>query len=70
MSELSQNVFDLSAFRNKKQEIVAAKFIKKTPVIMTKKNQELNTKIDNIKKSIQRINSLMEELKSISHNKE
>ena len=72
MSELNENVFDLARFRSQKhsltQDIQSShsilKILPNTPLKVTGK--ELGSHIDNIKQSIQRINKLMEELRTIS----
>ncbi|MES2614834.1 MAG: hypothetical protein V4591_05415 [Bdellovibrionota bacterium] len=63
MQEVEANVLDLAGFRSKKKDLQAASF---QPFTKPLSQQELGSQIENIKQSIQRINKLMAELKSIS----
>ena len=66
-AQLEGNIFDLSLFRAKKQEILEEIVVAPKPLGKSSlSTQELGTQVDNIKKSIQRINQLMAELRTIS----
>jgi hypothetical protein len=69
MSEPHDNVFDLERFRSKKEQIASSQFPSHDKDSFGTSPKELGSHIDNIKKSIQRINKLMEELKTISNKK-
>ncbi len=63
----SATVLDFQEFRTKKQISLA---VVSTPAEPKISSQQLDSKIENIKRSIQRINALMAELKSISNKQE
>lgn len=66
MSEIEGKIFDLERFRIKKQDLTASRFTKLQRPSAKVSTNEISTHMEKIKQSIQRINKLMEELKSIS----
>lgn len=65
MTEFHQNVYDLNGYKAKKAELEMSKF-KAEDSSSTISAKQLDSQISNIKKSISRINQLMEELRSFS----
>jgi hypothetical protein len=65
MTEFSRNVYDLNGYRTKKAEMeLSFSNLEESDTTLSPKH--LDSNISNIKKSIHRINQLMEELRSMS----
>ena len=65
-AETNTNILDLAGFRTKKYSQISSQVPGAPLTSIGVSQKEMGSHIENIKKSIQRINKLMEELRTIS----